>query len=200
MRTTVPRPVSEADWLALRRGYVGASQVAALMGRHPFLSAAELAAHKITHTAGTDNRATARGRYLEAAVATWWGDEHGLELVEPDVLYVYGDTLLATLDRLAGDEPVEIKTVNHHCVGPAEHRLDQVQAQLLCTGASRAHLVVLDSSLELSTFAVEAEPAHQLSLYRAAARFLEYVRNGEVPPYIHDVPGPSPSCTLRLRC
>jgi putative phage-type endonuclease len=182
MRTTVPRPANIDDWLSLRHNYVGASEVAALMGEHPFLAAAELAARKLTRTKSAETAETARGHYLEDAVATWWADEHGVEVVEPAVCYVYGDVLIATLDRLAGDEPVEIKTTRDHSPGPRPHWVDQVQAQLLCTGAARAHLVVLDGNLELSSYVIDAEPAHQLSLYRAAERFLGYTRRGELPP------------------
>jgi hypothetical protein len=44
-------------------------------------------------------------------------------------------------------EVIEIKTTAGYCTRPERHWLHQVQAQLLCTGIKRAHLVVLDSSL-----------------------------------------------------
>jgi putative phage-type endonuclease len=180
-RTTIVRPGHD-DWLALRHRYIGASEIAAILGEHPFLTAAELAARKLTATGGTDNQATIRGRYLEGAVAVWWADEHGVKLVEPECVSLYDDYLIATLDRLAGDEIVEIKTTATHCPTPRAHWLDQVQAQMLCTGYRKAHIVVLDASLTLATFDVDAEPVHQMTLFRAAATFLDYIRRGELPP------------------
>jgi predicted phage-related endonuclease len=125
-----------------------------------------------------------RGRHLEAAVADWFAEEHGLELFEPDVLYLYGDVLVATLDRrIAGsDDIVEIKTIHGHCSSPEPHWVHQVQAQMLATGAPRAHVVVLDASLDLHVFAVEADVDHGRRLYEAAASFLAHIRAGEVPP------------------
>ncbi len=180
-RRTIPRPALD-DWLALRHRYIGASEIAAVVGDHPFLSAAELAARKLTQTNSPDNPAMTRGRHLEDAVAVWWASEYGVELAEPECVYLYDDTIIATLDRLAGNEIVEIKTTAAHCNAPYPYWLDQVQAQLLCTGYRLAHIVVLDASLNLSTFDVEAEPVHQTSLYRAAATFLDHIREGRVPP------------------
>lgn len=180
-RATIRRPAL-ADWLELRHRYIGASEIAAIVGEHPFLSAAELAARKLSATNAADNLSMARGRYLEDAVARWWGSEHGVELVEPEFVYLYDDTLIATLDRLAGDTVVEIKTTATHCRTPPAHWLDQVQTQLLATGLVHAHIVVLDASLQLSTFDVEADPVHQMTLYRAAATFLDHIRAGRIPP------------------
>jgi putative phage-type endonuclease len=187
MKSTITKPARREEWLEVRRPYVGASEVGALFGEHPFVTAAELAIAKLFGTDDRgDNPAMRRGRFLEEAVASWWADERGLVLVEPDELFLYGDTICATLDRVVSGsgEVVEIKTTKTYCTEPARHWFHQVQAQLLCTGVSRAHLVVLDATLELKTFVIEADPDHGKRIYEAALEFLEAIRRGEMP----DVP------------
>jgi putative phage-type endonuclease len=187
MRTTIPKPADRAEWLDVRRPFIGASDVAALFGEHPFISAAELALEKLFGGSWVEeSTAMRRGRHLEEAVASWWAEEEDLLLVEPGELYLYSDTVCATLDRVVvgtGDV-VEIKTTNVYCGEPQRHWIHQVQAQLLCTGTPRAHLVVLDNTLDLKTFVIEADPDHQKAIYEAAFTFLEAIRQGEMP----DVP------------
>ncbi len=184
MRTTIDKPQDRQRWLNARRPYIGASDIAALVGEHPFLTAAELAAAKLTGDPGKDNGAMRRGRYLEDAVASWWADERGVKLQEPGQLYIYGDTVCATLDRrVAGDtDIVEIKSAHGYRAEPERHWIHQVQAQMLCTGAPRAHIVALDSSMDLKTWTIDADPEHGQTLYRAAAAFLQYIHKGEMPP------------------
>jgi putative phage-type endonuclease len=187
MRSTIAKPATREEWLEVRRPFVGASDVAALFGEHPFVSAAELAVGKLGgHPDQEENPAMRRGRFLEEAVASWWAAEHDLVLVDPGELYLYEDIICSTLDRvvMGSADIVEIKTTNRYCTEPERHWTHQVQAQLLCTGADRAHLVVLDSTLDLKTFVIEADPGHGQRIYEAAFTFLDAIRRGEMP----DVP------------
>jgi predicted phage-related endonuclease len=96
MRTTIPKPDDRAEWLAARRPYVGASEIAALFDEHPFLTVAELATRKLVDEPDGENQAMARGRFLEDAVARWWAEDRGVTLTEPVELFVYGDAVCST--------------------------------------------------------------------------------------------------------
>jgi putative phage-type endonuclease len=187
MRTIIPKPDDRLEWLEARRHYVGASEAAALVAEHPFLTLGELAAEKLTGTVRPENAAMKRGRYLEHAIASWYSDEHGIALEEPHELYIYDDCLIATLDRMVVGAPVviEIKSVRgRYVTEPERYWYHQAQVQLLCAGAERVDLVVLDDSDELKVFGVVPEPKIQALLAEAAHTFLAYVRRGEFPPGI----------------
>jgi predicted phage-related endonuclease len=99
-------------------------------------------------------------------------------------MYAYG-CVLATLDRrITGndDEFVEIKTTGKRIVEPLRSWWWQVQAQLLCTGMVRCHLVVLDATMDLQVFAIDSDHDAQTELYERAAKFMEHIGRGEVPP------------------
>jgi predicted phage-related endonuclease len=128
-----------------------------------------------------------RGRYLEHAIASWYSDEHGIALEEPDELYVYDDCLIATLDRVVVGAPVvvEIKSVRgRYVTEPERYWYHQAQTQMLCAGAERVDLVALDDSDELKVFTIEPDPEIQALLTEAAHTFLAYIRRGEFPPGI----------------
>jgi hypothetical protein len=91
---------------------------------------------------------------------------------------------MATLDRrIRGvtDEAVEIKTTARHILDPLPGWLWQVQAQLYATGFARIHLAVLDSSLDLQTFVIEADLDAQAELAERASKFMAAIRRGEIP-------------------
>lgn len=184
MRRRIPRPAERSEWLAARLDYFNASDTAALFGEHEFTSLADIATRKLTRdTAETGSAATRRGVHLEAAVAAWWADDHDVELYEPAELYVCDD-VMATLDRrIAGvdDQAVEIKTTARRIFDPSPAWCWQVQAQLYATGFDRVHLVVLDATMELQTFPVDADPDAQTELAERASKFMDAVRRGRLP-------------------
>ena len=189
-RRTIPKPTIRDEWLAARAPFIGASESAALVGAHPFITLDELAAVKLVQagTGGTqpETDAMRRGTFLESAVADWWAADNGADLVEPTDLYVYGETFIATLDRRVVDTNtgVEIKTTNHHVTEPAPYWYWQVQTQMLCAGLDRVHVVVLDPSMTLQTFTVEPDANDQARLVTAGEAFMFHVRRGEVPPNV----------------
>jgi putative phage-type endonuclease len=185
MRTTIPKPADRDEWLAARAPYIGASEAAALVGEHPFLSLGELAVEKLRGApVRDDTSAMRRGRFLEHAVAGWWEEEHGIALVEPDELYVYDDTLIATLDRrvVGTNVAVEIKTSNRYVGDLARSWYWQAQVQMLCADLDQVHVVVLDPRMELQLFEVEPDEEDQHLVAEAARKFLHHVRAGELPP------------------
>jgi predicted phage-related endonuclease len=187
MRTTIPKPADRVEWLEARRHYVGASEAAALVAQHPYLSLGDLAAEKLTGVAKPETPAMRRGRYLEHAIALWYADQFGCALEEPSDLYVYDEVLIATLDRVIVGEPVvvEIKSVRGRCISePLRYWYHQAQVQLMASGFDRVLIVCLDDSDELKVFTIEPDAEIQALLVEAAHMFLAYVRRGEIPPGI----------------
>jgi predicted phage-related endonuclease len=182
IRRTIPKPSDRDEWLAARAPFVGASEVSALVGRHPFLSAGRYAAGKVDGNQSPETPAMRRGRYFEAAIASLWSDEHGLALVEPEVLYVCDDTLVATLDRIVvGTETIlEIKSVRYPPDALYEHWIDQAQVQLLTSGYERVLFAVFATMTdELIEFEVLPDPRLQHELFEAAAKFLAALVAGD---------------------
>lgn len=186
MRTTIPKPTDRDEWLAARAPYIGASEAAALVGEHRFLSAGELAVMKLGGSPKDETSAMRRGRFLESAIADWWEDEFGLALLEPDVLYVYDNTFVSTLDRLVIGAPVavEIKTTNRFITEPERSWYWQCQIQCLCGDLDHVELVVFDQNQELKTFVIEPDAEDQALVLEAATKFLASIRRGELPPDI----------------
>jgi predicted phage-related endonuclease len=182
LRRTIPKPTDRDEWLNARMPFIGGSEVSALLGRHPFLRASRLAAEKLDGTHAPDTPAMRRGRYFEAAIASMWSDDHGLALVEPELLYIYDDTLVATLDRIVvGTETIlEIKTVRYPLDGPHEHWLDQAQVQLLTSGYEKVLIACFATMTdELVEFEILPDVERQRELYEAAVKFLAAIRSGD---------------------
>jgi predicted phage-related endonuclease len=186
--TTIPRPRDRDEWLAARRPWFNASAVGALFDCHPFQHLSDVVRAKLDPATeqSAGNNATARGNHLEPAVANWWAAEHGVELVEPDVMYVRGD-LMATLDRrIVGvdDECVEIKTTARYVSGPELHWWWQCQCQMYCADLRRVHLAVLDASMALQTFVIARDDEAIAQLVKRARDVMEYVTVDQWPPSV----------------
>jgi predicted phage-related endonuclease len=183
-RQTIPRPSDTDAWLALRHDHWNASDAAVLADEHPFSTLADVAVRKIARTADAPNRAQLRGQHLEAAIAEWWADDHGLAVYEPTQLFICGD-VMATLDRcIVGNntDAVEIKTSAKHITEPEPYWWWQCQAQCLCAGLERVHLVVLDGSMDLVTHVVEADQHAMTFIGEEAAKVMAFIRRRELPP------------------
>jgi predicted phage-related endonuclease len=183
MRTTIPRPAHD-EWLELRHHYWNASEASVLVGLHPFATLADVAVRKITKAVDEPNRAMTRGIYLEAPIAEWWSQEHGIAVYEPDELYVFDD-VMATLDRrLVGSSTdlLEIKTTSQHVHGVGLSWWWQGQAQLLATGAERVHFAIVDGSMDLQSYEVEKDLDAMAEIAERASKVMAFIRRGEMPP------------------
>lgn len=110
------------EWLALRRGFVGGSDIAAIMGVSPWATEFTIWCEKLGYSAKKDTPAMRRGRELEASILAW--TENSLKLKHPDAqvdvytspaTYIKGD-MGANLDGIAiidaKEFGIEIKTTN----------------------------------------------------------------------------------------
>jgi putative phage-type endonuclease len=147
-------------WLQLRRSGVGASEIAALLGESPWLSATELYALKIGASNGNADLEDAEyvywGRQLESSIVAGYQDRTG-RLVDPHGVLLRSTAhpwALCTLDAVTTDGrdgepwPLEVKNVglskSHEWEdGPPRHYFLQLQHQMLVTGAPRATIAAL---------------------------------------------------------
>ena len=166
-----PKPTRE-QWLQDRKGAIGASDVAAILGISPFSNAWEVWAEKTNRlTDWKGNNATRAGQAFERAIL----DEAERELgkLERDVRLVHPELPVAsTLDARVeyGGNPVEAKTTGltgrvYGDWGDAltdqvpDYSLVQVHTQLLVTGAELAYLFALIAGRGVVKYQIERSDA-----------------------------------------
>lgn len=184
MVTTLARSDDKAQWLKDRHPYANASDAAVYVDRHPYKTLSDLVAEKLApEPTDNGNKDTDRGLCLEGAVADWWSDDHGLAVVEPDVMYRHG-RLLATLDRRvvgADKDALEVKTTRHEVVEVKEHWWWQAQAQIVCADLDRVHFAVLDCTMDRKDFTVERDDDAIRRLLGAIEQVWAFLELGMVP-------------------
>jgi predicted phage-related endonuclease len=116
-------PKDRADWLTLRKPDVTASQIAAVVGSHPYVSAYQLWAEKtgkLVNDANLDSPAMRRGRLLESVAADLAAEAMPGAIVEHNASNCYwrDGTLrigatpdLLVKDTERGDGTVQLKSV-----------------------------------------------------------------------------------------
>ena len=154
---------SREEWLALRRGYIGGSDAAAVLGLDEYKSAYSLWAEKtgrIPEFAG--NIATRTGQCLEQFVAELWSEETGKKVRRKNRILtndVY-PWACADVDRMVVGEKalLEIKTTNSFpimrtCRGGEfpDRWYCQMMHYMAVTGCEKAYLAVLLNCREMKT-------------------------------------------------
>lgn len=146
-------------WLQLRRSGIGASEIAAVLGESPWLSAVELYADKIGETRPDDSEQAEHiywGTRLEASIVLGYQDRTGRAVEHQGKLLRSREHpwALCTLDALTTDGragepwPLEIKNIGLQKAdeweeGPPPHYVLQLHQQMLVTGAPRATAAAL---------------------------------------------------------
>lgn len=145
--------IDREEWLANRRRYLGASEVAAVLGQSPWAGPLDVYASKISGQGIPESRAMQRGHAMEPLIADWYAEETGREIedVGATVIQVHPSIpfLSATLDRLipvaaehSGSGPLEIKSVGGRAsradweIDPPLNYQIQLQIQMAVTGSS----------------------------------------------------------------
>lgn len=190
---------SRDEWLKWRERNIGASDVAALFGQHPYLTPLKLWAwHRGEAVRDTqDNAAMRRGRIFERAVLSAYQEEHHELYLQPGEEYheIPSLRLGATPDAWAveaGGEPelVQIKTVapgkfeNEWQDGPTLSYLMQIQTEMLVLNAKRGRLVVMvmdGFNLPIHEYRFPAMPEYHEGLVRMIDRFWRQVEEGKQP-------------------
>jgi putative phage-type endonuclease len=93
---TIIRPKERAEWLKLREEGIGSSEVATIIGINPYETPFQLWRRKLgIDPPKTENFAMRAGHYLEDAVARFWMDETGQEVIKSSA----GDWLIVDDDK-----------------------------------------------------------------------------------------------------
>lgn len=189
------------DWLMLRHrdrdgfAVVAASEAAAVHGEHKYISKYGLAVAKLADrpVAAEANRAMDRGNRLEPVLLSWLGDEIGIQLSEPKMMYaVYEHGVIATLDGIDtgscladATRPVvvaEIKTLNREWRGQLpRHWYWQGVQQAICAGVDQIVWGIFDSTLDLHVHYQLVSDDEKLEHVYAVRKFLEFVHANEIP-------------------
>lgn len=156
--------MTREQWLEARRQSIGASDVAAILGRDPRRGPLAVWESKVKGHAGADNDWLAFGRDVEGAIANLYSHRTGRivgDLGATEIQY-HPDApwLGATLDRITEidgeDCPLELKHVAnfsspHSWVEePPVHYILQLQTQIACTGAKQGVLAGMFPGYQLA--------------------------------------------------
>ena len=188
-----------AEWLQLRKKYIGASDAAIIMGKCKFkLPDGRIKTPRILWeeklglmNMSCDNAATQYGKRMEDPARKVYEKMTGIP-VAPDVVF-HKDVkyLMASLDGVSidADFAVEIKNSNahdHECAKNGrvpDHYFPQVQQQLACLDLDRMHYfsfhkgegIIVDVKIDLDYLEL---------YYERAQEFWDYVENLEEPPLV----------------
>ena len=182
-------PLNDREgFLTLREPHFGASATACLFGEHPFMSAADYWLEKVTGVPQQDETPQMRrGSHLEPAVASWFAQEIGFAVRKAKYMYVRGH-LAATPDYFTAEEEnadiVEIKTTTKRIDEPERYWVWQVQAQMLCTDATKAYIVWVDASMDIQWTEVDADPDMQAKVWTFSKLFMESVATETMPDWV----------------
>ena len=197
--TMQPIPATRAEWLALRRRFIGASECASLFSMQapyqPGIYALWMdRADRVPLPEVTIERAK-WGLLLEDAIAAGTAEREGWEIL-PGQYASHESGVGATLDRIIVSDPnedgpgaLELKNVDllqtlsgkAWAGEPPIHVLLQHQAQMLATGFTWGSIAWLVGGNELRMLRFKARPAVQAEIARRAAAFWQSIRDG-VPP------------------
>ena len=197
LRTVLPpdreiRGGTRERWHAIRREGIGASEAAAILGIHPYVSPLAVWAAKTGRAEEpVDSDAAKWGRLLEPVIARE-ANPKAYRWPQTKSVWIKGAPIFATPDAIApADEGgailVECKTTGiRHAdkwdESPPPWHLVQVQHALLVTGAKKAILAVLIAGQDYRTYEVERHDTFQERLVERLTDWYErHVVRGVMP-------------------
>lgn len=176
-----------------RRGYIGGSDAAAIVGASPYRTAIELWQEKtgqVEQGNDTPSEPAEWGNILENVVAKEYSRRTGLKIarVNQTRQHAAHGWMRANLDRRVIGKPeiVEIKTVRGLGDEPRPDHLLQVRHYMAVTDTERAHLVYLIAGQRLQSFVIERDKAAENALMAAEAAFWECVQT-RTPPAVQRI-------------
>jgi putative phage-type endonuclease len=96
MSVTIIKPKNRAEWLEHRKGGIGSSEIATIIGVNPYETPYQLWRRKTgLDPAKEENFLMKAGHYLEDAVSRFWADETGREVIKSSA----GDWLFVSNEK-----------------------------------------------------------------------------------------------------
>lgn len=187
---------NDADWLEVRKDYIGASEIAAAAGIHPFRTPFSLWSEKVGLSEPfAGNESTEWGNRLEPAVFAKWCEitgNHDMRLNDHTFTNSSYPRMSATPDAIiAAHRPrphfLEIKTTSLRqksawAEGVPDYVQLQCQQQMLVLGiGSWCDLAVLIGGQQYEQFRVEYDAEIAEKLVKIAAEFWERVDKKQPP-------------------
>lgn len=186
---------SRAEWLKIRKGYIGGSDAGAIVGLNPYASAFSVWAEKTGKLPEFEGNISTRvGNELEALVAKLFAEETGKQVQRCNFTLVNDKYpwACANIDRdvVSEDAILEIKTTtsipNIQKFKNGEYP-DQWYAQmthyLAVTGCKKAYLAALENNRNLRIFELERDDSECEALMQAEMDFWEtYIIPDKAPP------------------
>lgn len=180
-----------AEWLAIRRKYIGGSDAAAVVGMSPYKSAYTLWAEKTGRLPEFEgNLATEVGSYLEEFVAKKFSEETGKKVRRKNATFVNDryPFACANVDReiVGEDALLEIKTTTSVPIMRQLRGEDFPEAYycqcvhyLAVTERKRIYLAVLIRNRELKIYTLERDEDEIAALMNAERDFWDFVERDE---------------------
>jgi predicted phage-related endonuclease len=197
------RPITSIpEWLAIRPDYVGSSEVSALLGESPFLTAAALHVRKRDRLVDGDSPAKRRGRKIQGLglellreeFPTWsiedpqavWIDEEHKAMSTPDALVETPEHGLGVAE-LKSVEPSRFQKEWRDAHGEFQipkYVETQVQDQMHATGAAWgiAVAVVIGFGIDLHVGDVKRDESKIRRIQDERAYFWQRIARDELPP------------------
>jgi len=175
-----------ADWLAKRRRYIGASDVAAILGESPWSTPFRVWAERQPDATDRPNEAMQWGTKQESLVLDQWEAEVA-PLARRASLVASSEWpwLAATPDGItAAGEPVEAKVTKDWSWrdGIPRHYWWQVQTQLAVMGADMGHVAALHQGIAFAPYEVPRDADAITRLVEASRDFHErYIVGDDIP-------------------
>lgn len=196
-------PHGSMEWLKVRHRdedgnpRIAASEAAAVHGEHRFISKYGLAVAKMADepVVTETSRAMERGNRLEATLLEWLGDEIGVELIEPNVMYGIdnsGSPMVATLDGVDKESYMadrsrpavvaEIKTYNREWTGELSPTWYwQGVQQAICANVDEIVWGIFDSTLDLHVYRQAVSMEEKMAHIDAVTEFVWWIKMGSIP-------------------
>jgi len=180
-------PAPSAQGHAIRATRVGASEVGALLGFHPYTAPADIWARLVgAPKPKPETSAMSAGNALEPSVAAMWAAKTGGAIRRCALTYTHRTAALcATPDYYVPPaELLEIKVSSDYDLWAQlpQYVYWQAQAQMACTGRGVCHVAALLGST-LRTHRVERDESAIAEMVRAVDAFIaDYVTTRTPPP------------------
>lgn len=184
---------SREDWLAVRKNYIGSSEIAALFDVSPFTSKFALWHEKKgNYTPDIASKRMDAGTFLEDGIAKWWAFENSLQIEDFNSIWLDDvHKISATPDRFVITEaaryPLEIKNIDYKEFKekwkeepPIYYQL-QLSQQMMLDGSEYGFIVACVGGNALHEYKIKYNPKIGDLIRKKVAEFWKSIEDGIEP-------------------